>query len=123
MSCEGVLIRATLILTHPIEQEVQLLILGLLRRVFFRFPRASPTVSDARLDPRVQKTHLGGVRQHLLQEVAIAAFDDPLWILFDEVVDCPCTLRRWFANRHKIFPRARFVLESGQPRFRWSVPG
>ena len=78
MSCEGGPIRATLILTHPIDQEVQLLILSLLRRVFLRFPRASPTVGDARLDPRVQKTHLGGIRQHLLQQVAIATFDDPL---------------------------------------------
>src|SRR5262245_5713110 len=78
MSCEGVFIGATLILTHPIEQKVQLLVLGLLRRVFLWFPRASPTVGDASLDARVQETQLRGVGQHMLQQVAIAAFDDPL---------------------------------------------
>src|SRR5207247_10021260 len=93
MSCEGVLSRATLIPTHPIEQEVQLLILGLLRRVFFRFPGARPTVGDARLDPRVQETHLRGIRQHLLQQVAIAAFDDPLSMLVAEATDSACALR------------------------------
>src|SRR4029450_12587869 len=102
MSCEGVFIRATLIVTHPTEQKLEVLVLGLFRRVLLRFPRTSPTVGEAHFEPRVQETHFRGVGQHLLQEVAIAAFDDPLWILFDEVVDCPCTFRRLSANTRPV---------------------
>src|SRR5215831_15718387 len=102
MSCQGILICATLILTHPTEQKVELLVLGLLRRILVRFPRTSPTVGETHFEPRVQETHFRGVGQHLLQEVAIAALDDPLWILFDEVVDCPCTFPRWSANTRPV---------------------
>src|SRR4051794_38159003 len=102
MSSQGILICATLILAHPIEQKLELLVLGLLRGVLLRFPRTSPTVGETHLEPRVQETQFRGVRQHLFQEIAIAAFDDPLWILFDEVVDCPCTLRRWSANTRSL---------------------
>ena len=86
MPFQTVLIIAGLVLPDPIEQEVQLLILGLLRRVFLRFPRPAMAMSHTDLNPRIQKSQLRAVRKCGLDQITVTTLYNPSLVGLDESV-------------------------------------
>jgi hypothetical protein len=77
MSGKAVLIRTLLIGTNPLDEVVQVLILLISGTKLLRLPRSRAAVGHAYIYPRVQEDQFIAVDQYRLNNVRVAAFDDP----------------------------------------------
>jgi hypothetical protein len=66
------------ILFDPLDQAIEHLLLVFRRRELFRLPPALVAMGNADVNAGVQEPQFGAVRQSGLDQVAVAALNDPL---------------------------------------------